>query len=63
MEKRRKLETFNKENCEKLPGRNLPQNTFVPRSNEGFITQVSQETEGRVTMILSKIFSRTEIAF
>ena len=35
-------------------------NTSVPRINEEFITQVSEEIEGRVTKKLSPEFSRTE---
>ena len=35
-------------------------NTSVPRINEEYITQVSEEIEGRVTKKLSQQFSRTE---
>ena len=48
------------ENCEEHPRSNLAQNSNVPRSHEDYITQVSEEIEGRVTKRLSKEFSRTE---
>ena len=57
---KRKLATLNKENCEEHPRSNLAQNSNVPRSQEDYITQVSEEIEGRVTKRLSKEFSRTE---
>ena len=56
----RKLAALNKENCEELPRRNLAQNSNVPRSQEDYITQVSEEIEWRVTKKLSQEFSRTE---
>ena len=36
------------------------QNTFDPESTQDYISQVSEEIEGRVTKKLSKEFSRTE---
>ena len=57
---KRKLAALNKENCEELPRSNLAQNSSAPRSQEGYITQVSEEIEGRVTKRLSKEFGRTE---
>ena len=39
---------------------NLAQNSNARRSQEDYITQVSEEIEGRVTKRLSKEFSRTE---
>ena len=39
---------------------NLAQNSKVPRSQEDYITQISEEIERRVTKRLSKEFSRTE---
>ena len=57
---KRKLAALNKENCEEHPGSNLAQNSSAPRSQEDYITQVSEEIEGRVTKRLSKEFSRTE---
>ena len=56
----RKLAALNKENCEEHPRSNLAQNSNTPRSQEDFITQVSEEIEGRVTIKLSQEFSRTE---
>ena len=57
---KRKLAAWNKENCEEHPGSNLAQNSSAPRSQEDYITQVSEEIEKRVTKRLSKEFSRTE---
>ena len=57
---KRKLAALNKENCEEHPRSNLPQNLSAPRSQEDYITQVSEDIEGRVTKRLSKEFSRTE---
>ena len=56
----RKLAAFNKENCEELPRRYLAQNSNVPRSQEDYTNQVSEEIEGRVTKKLSQEFSRRE---
>ena len=57
---KRKLAALNKESCTEHPGRNLAQNSNVPRSQEDYITQVGEEIEGRVTKKLSKEFNRTE---
>ena len=57
---KRKMAALNKENCEKHPRSNLAQNSSAPRSQEDYITQVSEEIEGRVTKSLSKEFRRTE---
>ena len=57
---KRKLAALKKENCEENPRSNLAQNSGAPRSQEDYITQVSEEIEGRVTKRLSKEFSRTE---
>ena len=38
----------------------MAQNSIVSRSQEDYITQVSEENEGRVTKKLSREFSRTE---
>ena len=38
----------------------MAQNSNVPRLQEDYITQVSEEIEGRVTKKLSQEFSRTE---
>ena len=57
---KRKLAALNRENCEEHPRSNLAQNSGAPRTQEDYITQVSEEIEGRVTKRLSKEFSRTE---
>ena len=57
---KKKLAALNKENCGEHPRSNLAQNSSAPRSQEDYITQVSEEIEGRVTKRLSKEFSRTE---
>ena len=57
---KRKLAALNKENCKEHPRSNLAQNSTAPRSQEDYITQVSEEIEGRVTIKLSQEFSRTE---
>ena len=57
---KRKLAALNKENCEEHPRSNLAQNSNAPRLQEDYITQVSEEIEGRVTKRLSKEFNRTE---
>ena len=57
---KRKLAALKKENREEHPRSNLLQNSNVPRSQEDYITQVSEEIEGRVTKKLSQEFSRTE---
>ena len=57
---KRKLAALNKENCEEHSRRNLAKNSNVPRSQEDYITQVSEEIEGRVTKKLSQEFSRTK---
>ena len=57
---KKKLATLNKENYEERPRSNLASNSNVPRSQEDYITRVSEEIEGRVTKKLSQEFSRTE---
>ena len=57
---KRKLAILNRENCGEHPKSNLAQNSNVPRSQEHYITQVSEEIEGRVLEKLSQEFSRTE---
>ena len=54
------LAAINKENCEDYPRSNLARNSIVLRSQEDYITQVSEETGVKVTKKLSKGFSRTE---
>ena len=60
MTTRNKLAALNKENCEEHLRSNLAQNSSAPRSQGDYITQVSEEMEGKVTKRLSKEFSRTE---
>ena len=57
---KKKMAALNKENWEEHPMSNLAQNSSAPRSQEDYITQFSEEIEGRVTKRLSKEFSRTE---
>ena len=57
---KRKMAALKKENCEEHPRSNLAQNSKAPRSQEDYITQFSEEIEGKVTKKLSKEFSRTE---
>ena len=54
------LAAFNKDNCGEQPRSNLAQNTNVPRSQDDYITQISEEIEGTVTKTLSKEFSWTK---
>ena len=57
---KRKLAALYKENCEEHPRSNLAQSSSAPRSQEDYITQVSEEIEEMVPKRLSKEFSRTE---
>ena len=57
---KRKLAAVTSETQEEHPGNGQSRNTSVPRINEEYITQVSEEIEGRVTKKLSQEFSRTE---
>ena len=59
------MAALNKENCEEHPRSNLAQNSLVPRSQEDYITQVSEEIEGRVTKTLSqeKSFAEQKTAY
>ena len=57
---KRKLAALNKENCEEHLRSNLAQISNVPRPQADYITQVSEETKGRVTKKLFQEFSRTE---
>ena len=45
---------------EEHPRNGQSRNTSVPRINEEYITQLSEEIEGRVTKKLSQEYSRTE---
>ena len=57
---KRKLAAVTRETQEENPRSGQPRNTSVPRINEEYITQVSEEIEGRVTEKLSQEFSRSE---
>ena len=57
---KRKLAALTREMQEEHARNGQSRNTSVPRINEEFITQVSEEIEGRVTKKLSQEFSRTE---
>ena len=57
---KRKLAAVTRETQEEHPRNGQSRNTSVPRINEEYITQVSEEIEGRVTRKLSQEFSRTE---
>ena len=53
------LAAVNREIQEENPRNGQSGNTSVPRINEEYITQLSEEIEGRVTKKLSEEFSRT----
>ena len=55
-----KLAAVTRETHEEHPRNGQSWNTSVPRINEEYITQISEEIEGRVTKKLSQEFSRTE---
>ena len=57
---KRNLETVTREIQEEKPRNGQSRNTSVPRINEEYITQLSEEIEGRVSKKLSQEFSRTE---
>ena len=57
---KRKLAAVTRETQEEHPRNGQSRNTSVPRTNEEYITQVSEEIEGKVTKKLSQEFSRTE---
>ena len=57
---KRKLAAVTRETQEENPGNGQSRNTSVPRINEEYITQVSEQMEGRVSKKLSQEFSRTE---
>ena len=60
LKNKRKLAAVTRETQEEHPRKGQSRNTSVPRINEEYITQVSEEIEGRVTKKLSQEFSRTE---
>ena len=57
---KRKLAAVTTETQEEYSRNGQSGNTSVPRINEEYITQVSEEIEGRVTKRLSQEFSGTE---
>ena len=57
---KRKLAAINKEICEEHHRRSLAQNSNVPKSQEEYITQASEENGRRVTKKLSQELCRTE---
>ena len=57
---KRKLAAITRETQEENPRKGQSPNTSVPRINEEYITQVSEEIEGRVSKKQSQEFSRTE---
>ena len=57
---KRKLSVVTTETQEEHPRNGQSRNTSVPRINVEYITQVSEEIEGRVTQKLSQEFSRTK---
>ena len=60
LKNKRKLAADTKQTEEEPPKNGLSRNTSVPRMNKDYITQVSEEIEGKVTKKLSQEFSRTE---
>ena len=57
---KRKLAAVTREIQEENPMNGQSRNTSVPRINDEYITQLSEEIEGRVTKKLSQEYSRTE---
>ena len=57
---KRKLAAVTREKQEENPRNGQSRNTSVPRIYEGYITQVSEEIEGRVTKKMAQEYSRTE---
>ena len=57
---KRKLAAVTRETQEEDPRNGQSRNTSVPRINEEYIAEVSEEIEGRVTKKLSQEYSRTE---
>ena len=55
-----KLADINRDNAVDHPRKNQARDTIIPRNQEYYITQVSEEIEGRVTRKLSQEFSRTK---
>ena len=60
---KRKLSALNQEKCEERPRSNLAQNSNAPRSQEDYITQVSEEIEGRITKCCQRSSVEQKTAF
>ena len=60
MRNKRRLAAVTRETQEEHPRNGQSQNTSDPRIKEEYITQLSEEIEGRVSKKLSQEFSRTE---
>ena len=60
LRKKRKLAAVSKETPEDHPGNGQSRNTSVPRINEGYCTQVSEQIEVKVTKKLSQEISKAE---
>ena len=60
---KRKLAAVTRETRKEHPRNGQSRNTSVPRINEEYFTQVSEEIEGRVSKKLSQEFSRTDSQF
>ena len=57
---KRKLAAVTREIQDENPRSGQSRNTSVPRINEDYLTQLSDEIEGRITKKLSREFSRIE---
>ena len=57
---KRKLAAVTREIQDKNPMNGQSRNTSVPKINEDYLTQLSEEIEGRITKKLSREFSRIE---
>ena len=55
-----KLAAVTRETQEEHPRNGQSRNTSVPRFNEEYITQLSEEIQGRISKKLSQEFSRTK---
>ena len=60
---KKKLAGLNKENCQEHPSSNLAQNSNVPRSQEDYITQFSEEIEGGSLKNCRKNSAERKIAY
>ena len=60
---KKKLAALNKEHCEEHPRINLARDSNVPRSQDDYVTQVSEENEGRVTKSCLKNLAEQKTAY